>query len=440
MKKTVCLLLLASTTLLGACANKTTTSNTNTASTSNSGSESASTASTSEDTTTYTVTFYGYDNELMDRSTVKKGGTAVYTNKNNPTKPDDDIHSYKFVGWDKPLTNIQADTDFYAQFETDKTISYMVYFKNPDGEVIYSDRVKVGDTPAYYGSEFSTPMMDASATNYYTFKGWDHAFSEVTDSDQTYLATYNETAYSLTYSFDTDHYIVTGTSTASATGYYVPDTYDDGTDGEHPVTTIAAGAFHSIHNEKTLFKMGKNVTTIEDKAFNIAWFSRISVEEGSIFHTSEDRHVLYKDNEVVFFGTHGIPVLCSTYTIASGATSIGNYAFYWNHDLSTLTLPDTVTAIKDYAFFNCYISSLNVGKGLTTIGQWAFSSASGIKSLALPKTLVSIGNSAFNTCKTLTTIVYEGTKEDWGKVTLGTNWRIDSSLATITCADGDITL
>jgi hypothetical protein len=449
MKKTVCLLLLASTTLLGACGTKessietnpTSTSSSKSVSTSVSTSTSTSTStsiSTSEDTTTYAVRFYGDNDALLFETTVRKGATAVYKG-NTPKKAKDNRNKYTFTGWDKELTNIQADTDFHAVFSS-TVYAYQVTWQNPDGEVLYQNYEEIGNTPVYYPDEFITPYMNASATKYYTFQAWDKTATAITDADQTYTATYSESDYSLNYSFSTDHYILTGVSTTKATGYFVPDTYNDGVNGEYPVTTIAQGAFSQITNDKTLLKLGKNVATIQSRAFDAAWFSKITVEDGSVLHTSADRHVLYKDNEVLFFATHGIPTLCNTYTIADGATSIGDSAFYWNHYLTTLNLPDTVTEIKEYAFASSYIVNFHLGEGLQTIGAKAFLSDTALKTLTLPKSLVSIADQAFDNASKLATLNYEGTTADWAKVTLGTNWHRNAAFTAITCSDGSVTL
>jgi hypothetical protein len=459
MKKTLCLLLLASTALLGACGTKASSSSSSelpiasssssaTASTSTSASTSVPTSSsatsasasssTSEDTTTFAVRFYGDNDVLLEETSVKKGGTAVYSEA-DPTKDPDDHNTYQFTGWDKALTNIQADTDFHAVFSS-TAFAYKAIFQNPDGEVLSEHYVHIGDTPDFYSDDYGAPYQDASATKYYTFKAWDKPFTAISDADQVYTATYSESDYSLTYSFDTDHYSVTGISTTKATGYFVPDVYDDGTHGEYPVTTIATQAFTSVVNGVVFLKLGKNVTTIQSRAFFASWFSRITVEEGSPFHTSADHHVLYNDSEVIFFATYAIPVICDTYTIADGATAIGDSVFYWNHYIGTLNLPDSVIAIKAYAFFSSYIENLNLGAGLQTIGYAAFRSTTVLKSITLPNTLTSIGEEAFDSATKLTTVNYKGTTADWAKVTLGTNWHRNAAFTAITCSDGSVTL
>jgi hypothetical protein len=386
------------------------------------------------------VNFYAYDGvTILEAENVKKGGTATYTAE-TPTRPNDDRHTYKFSTWDQPLTNIQANTDFHPVFVIDTTFAYTVTFKNPDGEVLDTQIVANGDTAIYSNAEFDVPYMNASTTQYFVFNAWDRTPVPVDGADQTYTANYNATNYTLSYSFSVDHYIVTDVSTTGGTGYYVPATYDDGTHGEHPVTTIGDNAFDGCTRRKNLLRLGKNVTTFQDRAFYNAAFSKVTLDEGSTLTTSADKHVLYKGNEVVMFAASDIPTLSTVYTIASGATSIGAYAFNWNHVLESITLPDTVTTIKTYAFYNTYVNTFKLGEGIRSIASNAFTYSSAFTSLTLPKSLVAIGDTAFDHCSNFETLTFEGTMDDWSLVILGQNWCTNTKLAKITCSDGDVTL
>jgi len=79
------------------------------------------------ETTIYAVRFLNYDGTVLkDGYWVKKGADAVY-DKEDPKKEPTVANAYTFTGWDKSLTNIQADTDFTAQF-TEGTRQYTVDF------------------------------------------------------------------------------------------------------------------------------------------------------------------------------------------------------------------------------------------------------------------------------------------------------------------------
>jgi hypothetical protein len=445
MKKSFGLLVVASSLLLAACggnAASSFTSNSSSLAPDSSNEGTTSSESSSESIVKYyTVNFYGDNDALLASEQVAEGENATEPDISTPGKDPDERYVYKFTGWDKSLTNIVADTDIHAVFAVDHELAYFVKFVDYDDTLLYSSYYNVGETPFYYSDTHSVPCREATSTTYYTFSAWDHEITAVSDHDETYKATYTETAYSFSYSFDTDHYIVTGVSAKHATGYTIPDTYDDGTNGEHPVTTIAAKAFDSIVPTLYCFlHLGKNVTSIADDAFNVVWFSSISVSAGSIFHTSDDHHVLYKDNKVVLFGTYNVPVICNDYSIPSGATSIGAYAFYWMTYLSTLTLPDTMFSLGQCAFVACQLTSLSLGNSLTTIGEQALFANHALKTLTLPKSLASIGKMGLSSCEKLATLNYEGTMADWAKVSLGTNWHLDSAFTAVTCSDGTVTL
>ena len=73
------------------------------------------------------------------------------------------------------------------------------------------------------------------------------------------------------------------------------------------------------------------------------------------------------------------------------------------------------------------------------IGGNAFYNCELLEKITIPETVTKIGTNAFNYCTVLSAIDYEGTKEQWSNIALSDEWR-GSSLTTIHCSDGDITL
>ena len=65
-------------------------------------------------------------------------------------------------------------------------------------------------------------------------------------------------------------------------------------------------------------------------------------------------------------------------TIPDSVTSIGNYAFYDCSNLASITIPDSVTSIGGSAFGYCSrLTSVNIGSGVTSIGEYAFYNCTG---------------------------------------------------------------
>ena len=90
--------------------------------------------------------------------------------------------------------------------------------------------------------------------------------------------------------------------------------------------------------------------------------------------------------------------------INDGVTEISEYAF--GSSLETITIPGTVTTIKDYTFYQCQnLKSVTLGEGVSVIGAWAFSDCYNLMDIVLPDSITSIGGSAFSYCTSLTNAI-----------------------------------
>ena len=70
--------------------------------------------------------------------------------------------------------------------------------------------------------------------------------------------------------------------------------------------------------------------------------------------------------------------------------------------LTEYVIPDSVTSIGEYAFYNCSsLRSVTIPNSVTTIGQSAFQGCSNLTSVTIPDSVTSIGNSAFYNCSSL---------------------------------------
>lgn len=97
----------------------------------------------------------------------------------------------------------------------------------------------------------------------------------------------------------------------------------------------------------------------------------------------------------------------SLYRIAlpSGATSIGNYAFYGCRNMENFSLSPLINRIGNYTFYNCTgLTSLVSNSSLTGLGAYSFFGCKGLTSFQFPSTMESIGNNAFEKCSNLTSL------------------------------------
>ena len=92
-------------------------------------------------------------------------------------------------------------------------------------------------------------------------------------------------------------------------------------------------------------------------------------------------------------------------TIPQSVTSIGDYAFSHCEKMDSLTINDATTSIGSWAFDECYkLTTLSLGKNITTIGDYAFLDCHKLDNVTIPPSVTSIGKSAFYRCYALTTL------------------------------------
>lgn len=89
-------------------------------------------------------------------------------------------------------------------------------------------------------------------------------------------------------------------------------------------------------------------------------------------------------------------------------TRVGNDAFYYCTEVTSVSFPVSLESIGDYAFYENYnLKVVELPEGLTTIGVWAFGyvggAIGGVK-VVLPSTLTSIGECAFQTNNTISVV------------------------------------
>ena len=82
-------------------------------------------------------------------------------------------------------------------------------------------------------------------------------------------------------------------------------------------------------------------------------------------------------------------------TLSSGLVSIGNYSFQ-NVGIKEIVFPNTLKSIGEDAFEDCWkITTVTLPENLESVGSYAFSYMSNLQKVVLPSTIQSIGNRAF---------------------------------------------
>ncbi|GEM_PF-3459895 len=85
-------------------------------------------------------------------------------------------------------------------------------------------------------------------------------------------------------------------------------------------------------------------------------------------------------------------------------TSIGN-AFRNRFDLKSITIPNSITSIDEYAFSGCTgLTSVTLPNTMTKIGGWSFMDCRNLKNITIPNNLTFLGDCVFSDCTSLTNL------------------------------------
>ncbi len=91
--------------------------------------------------------------------------------------------------------------------------------------------------------------------------------------------------------------------------------------------------------------------------------------------------------------------------IPSSVTTIGSDTFYNCRNLTTINIPDSVTSIGDRTFGLCTsLKNISIPDSVTSIGDGTFEYCTSLKSISIPNSITLIGAEAFRSCEELTSI------------------------------------
>jgi BspA type Leucine rich repeat region (6 copies)/Hint domain len=167
---------------------------------------------------------------------------------------------------------------------------------------------------------------------------------------------------------------------------------------------------------------GTTITSIENAFFNYGGVTSVTFQAGSsitslvgAFDSCPDLTSITIPNSVTTLGPYAFNSCISlvSVSIPNSVGSIGQNAFSGCYNLTSITLSNTLKSIGDSAFSGCSsLTSVTIPNSVTGIGNYAFQFCTGLTSVTIPDSVLNIGNDAFDSVITAT-VYYTGSQPDF---------------------------
>lgn len=165
------------------------------------------------------------------------------------------------------------------------------------------------------------------------------------------------------------------------------------------------------------YKYTDNGTELEVTYRGSSSYSEYNEYSGEVVipESVTDNGTTYPVTGIGFYAFAGSDL--SSVTIPSTVTEIGYGSFSGCAKLTGVDIPNTVTTLGGNAFSNCsLLESVAIGSGVTTISQYAFAYCPKLKEITIPNTVTTIEHNAFYQCTGLVSVVIGS-----GVTTIGTS-------------------
>ena len=190
-------------------------------------------------------------------------------------------------------------------------------------------------------------------------------------------------------------------------------------------TVTVAAATNTFYFDPTTGTITKYVES--DKVVVIpSKINGVPVEtiDNTAFQNSAVTSVTIPDSVTAIYS--GAFANCSQLTnisIPNSVTFIGFSTFEHCTSLKSITLPSSLNSISEALFFGCsQLTTIHIPDSVSSIQSYAFYHCGNLETIRIPVSVTSIGNNAFADCPSLMTVTYPGSKTQWDDdITKGSN-------------------
>ena len=180
-------------------------------------------------------------------------------------------------------------------------------------------------------------------------------------------------------------------------------------------------------------KDGLKYTLLEDGTYSV---SKGTATDSNIVIPST-----YNEKKVTTIGYFGNCESLTSITIPNSVTAIEYGAFSGCESLTSITIPNSVTTIEKLTFWHCEgLTSITIPNSVTKIGNFAFSNCTSLTSVTIPSSVTTIGDGTFAECTRLTNIKFDGTVAQWEAIEKGSYWNNNVPATKVVCTNWEVNI